>query len=230
MQKRASPAPGSGEIRTIVDYVVDMVQAPEFVSNVHHTGWLDARIAAQVGSLGDMGCAKQGWGQASRRGVTIEQLLAYQRGGAQHPAVQIRRAGGNHARLPGPCAFTAQVRSERPPWHLSVICGTVLRALGRVSSRSAEYLSYLEKGQLPPARISLTSLREEFVVDGACACSCCAGHARPDSPWVGCRQTVFCRRHMCTACMVVSSSHSPTTRPPTLLCSLPAAPQASSTR
>jgi len=61
----------------------------------------------------------------------------------------------------------AQVRSERPPWHLSVICGTVLRALGRVSSRSAEYLSYLEKGQLPPARISLTTLREEFVVDGA---------------------------------------------------------------
>ncbi|PRW58200.1 acetyl- carboxylase 1-like isoform A [Chlorella sorokiniana] len=94
-----------GEIRTIVDYVVDMVQAPDFLSNVHHTGWLDARIAAQV-------------------------------------------------------------RSERPPWHLSVICGTVLRALGRVSSRSAEYLSYLEKGQLPPARISLTSLREEFVVDG----------------------------------------------------------------
>lgn len=38
-----------GEIRTIVDYVVDMVQAPDFVSNVHHTGWLDARIAAQVG-------------------------------------------------------------------------------------------------------------------------------------------------------------------------------------
>lgn len=59
-----------------------------------------------------------------------------------------------------------QVRSERPPWHLSVICGTVLRALGRISSRSAEYLSYLEKGQLPPARISLTTLHEEFVVDG----------------------------------------------------------------
>jgi len=58
------------------------------------------------------------------------------------------------------------VRSERPPWHLSVICGTVLRALGRIASRSAEYLSYLEKGQLPPARISLVTLHEEFVVDG----------------------------------------------------------------
>ncbi|KAL4426359.1 hypothetical protein ABPG77_004653 [Micractinium sp. CCAP 211/92] len=94
-----------GEIRTIVDYVVELVQAPEFVSNRHHTGWLDARISAQV-------------------------------------------------------------RSERPPWHLSVVCGTVLRALGRIASRSAEYLSYLEKGQLPPARISLVTLHEEFVVDG----------------------------------------------------------------
>ena len=51
------------------------------------------------------------------------------------------------------------------------MCGTVLRALGRISSRSAEYLSYLEKGQLPPARISLVTLHEEFVVDGEVASS-----------------------------------------------------------
>ncbi len=37
-----------GEIRTIVDYVVDMVQAPEFIGNRIHTGWLDSRIAAQA--------------------------------------------------------------------------------------------------------------------------------------------------------------------------------------
>ena len=37
-----------GEIRTIVDYVVDMIQAPEFVGNRIHTGWLDSRIAAQA--------------------------------------------------------------------------------------------------------------------------------------------------------------------------------------
>ncbi|KAL4859471.1 Acetyl-CoA carboxylase 1 [Chlorella vulgaris] len=94
-----------GEIRTISDYVVELIQSPDFLANTHHTGWLDARISAQV-------------------------------------------------------------RSERPPWHLSVVCGTVLRALGRISSRSAEFLAYLEKGQLPPARISLTSLHEEFVVEG----------------------------------------------------------------
>ena len=40
-----------GEIRTIVDYVVDMVQAPEFIGNRIHTGWLDSRIALQVCTL-----------------------------------------------------------------------------------------------------------------------------------------------------------------------------------
>jgi hypothetical protein len=34
-----------------VDYVVDMLQAPEFAGNTHHTGWLDARIAAQVSCI-----------------------------------------------------------------------------------------------------------------------------------------------------------------------------------
>ena len=42
------PVACSGEIRTIVDYVVELVQSQEFVGNSHHTGWLDARIAAQV--------------------------------------------------------------------------------------------------------------------------------------------------------------------------------------
>lgn len=40
-----------GEIRTIVDYVVDLVQAPEFIENRFHTGWLDSRIALQVETL-----------------------------------------------------------------------------------------------------------------------------------------------------------------------------------
>eukprot|EP00887_Chlorella_sp_A99_P005434 scaffold1.g5434.t1 len=90
-----------GEVRTIVDYATDLLQAREFWSNAHHTGWLDARIAAQV-------------------------------------------------------------RSERPPWHLagewSLIAGTVLRAVEQIATRS--------KGQLPPSRISLVTLTEEFVVDG----------------------------------------------------------------
>ena len=94
-----------GEIRTNADYVCDLIRAPEFVSDTHHTGWLDARIAAQI-------------------------------------------------------------TSGRPPWHLSVVCGAVLRALEHTNSRLAEYLGYLQKGQLPPARISLVTITEEFVVDG----------------------------------------------------------------
>ena len=40
-----------GEIHTPVDYIVDMIQSPEFVRDAHHTGWLDSRIAAQVRAL-----------------------------------------------------------------------------------------------------------------------------------------------------------------------------------
>jgi len=95
-----------GEIRTPVDYVCDMIQTPDFVGDLHHTGWLDARIAAQV-------------------------------------------------------------MAGKAPWELTVVCGALLRAKAHVNSRSAEYLSYLERGQLPPSRLSLVSSTEEFVVDNA---------------------------------------------------------------
>ncbi|KAK2079983.1 hypothetical protein QBZ16_002378 [Prototheca wickerhamii] len=39
-----------GEIQTPVDYVARMIQTDDFLGNRHHTGWLDARIAAQVGA------------------------------------------------------------------------------------------------------------------------------------------------------------------------------------
>lgn len=94
-----------GEIRTNADYVCDLIQTRDFVEDRHHTGWLDARIAAQI-------------------------------------------------------------HSGRAPWHLSVVCGAALRAMEHTNSRMAEYLGYLQKGQLPPARMSLVSCIEEFVVDG----------------------------------------------------------------
>ena len=37
-----------GEIRTIVDYAVEMIQSADFVGNSINTGWLDARIASHV--------------------------------------------------------------------------------------------------------------------------------------------------------------------------------------
>ena len=39
-----------GEIRTTVDYCVEMIQSPDFVGNNIHTGWLDARISSHVGA------------------------------------------------------------------------------------------------------------------------------------------------------------------------------------
>lgn len=37
-----------GEIRTVLDYAVEMIQSPDFVGNNIHTGWLDGRIASHV--------------------------------------------------------------------------------------------------------------------------------------------------------------------------------------
>ncbi|CAL8465869.1 g5405 [Coccomyxa elongata] len=94
-----------GEIRTTVDYCVEMIQSPDFVGNNIHTGWLDSRIASHV-------------------------------------------------------------RAEKPAWYLAVISGALLRTLDFVATRSAEYLGNLEKGQLPPARLTLTAFEESFVLDG----------------------------------------------------------------
>ena len=59
-----------------------------------------------------------------------------------------------------------QVRAEKPAWYLAVISGALLRTLDFVAARSAEYLGYLEKGQLPPARLTLTAFEEAFVLEG----------------------------------------------------------------
>ena len=58
------------------------------------------------------------------------------------------------------------MRAEKPAWYLAVISGALLRTLDFVAARSAEYLGYLEKGQLPPARLTLTAFEEAFVLDG----------------------------------------------------------------
>ena len=59
-----------------------------------------------------------------------------------------------------------QVKAERPVWYLSVICGALLRSIEQVNTRSADYLSFLEKGQLPPARLTLISFEQQLVLEG----------------------------------------------------------------
>lgn len=59
-----------------------------------------------------------------------------------------------------------QVKAEKPAWYLGVVAGAVLKTMDVVASGSAEYLGYLEKGQLPPARLSLTSFQHILVLEG----------------------------------------------------------------
>lgn len=58
------------------------------------------------------------------------------------------------------------MKAERPPWYLSVVCGALLRVIEQVNLRSADYLGFLEKGQLPPARLTLTSFEQQLVLEG----------------------------------------------------------------
>ena len=58
------------------------------------------------------------------------------------------------------------MKADRPPWYLSVICGALLRTIQQVNLRSADYLGFLEKGQLPPAKLTLTSFEQQLVLEG----------------------------------------------------------------
>lgn len=52
--------------------------------------------------------------------------------------------------------IAANVKAERPPWHMCVIGAAAVRAHEAFACKAAEYLGFLAKGQLPPPDISLT--------------------------------------------------------------------------
>ncbi|KAK9799384.1 hypothetical protein WJX73_008409 [Symbiochloris irregularis] len=62
--------------------------------------------------------------------------------------------------------IATNVKAEKPLWYLAIISGAVLRTLAWVAARSAEYLGHLQRGQLPPARLTLTTLEIPLVMDG----------------------------------------------------------------
>lgn len=64
------------------------------------------------------------------------------------------------------------MRAEKPKWWLAVVSGAALRTLGLVSSRSATFLDFLGKGQLPPGRVGLTAFQEALVIDGTPSRDC----------------------------------------------------------
>ena len=77
-----------GEIRTLVDYVIDMLQEQPFVENQVHTGWLDARIAARVRVERPpwhlsviAGAVHRAFNEASANVAEVRTLTPTQRGG-----------------------------------------------------------------------------------------------------------------------------------------------------
>ena len=135
------------------------LQAPDFVGNAIHTGWLDSRIAAQVCHmlLALVACKH-----------CTPALFGTCIWSTKHPPRALNKACAALERRNGLLPpVRRQVRAEKPAWHLAVAAGAVLRTLGHVSSRVADYLAFLTKGQLPPTRISLTSFQEALVLDGA---------------------------------------------------------------
>ncbi|KAL6179520.1 hypothetical protein ACLB2K_051035 [Fragaria x ananassa] len=95
-----------GEIRTNVDYSIDLLHASDYRENKIHTGWLDSRIAMRV-------------------------------------------------------------RTERPPWYLSVIGGTLSKASASSAAMVSDYIGYLEKGQIPPKHISFVHSQVSLNIEGS---------------------------------------------------------------
>jgi hypothetical protein len=62
--------------------------------------------------------------------------------------------------------IACHVRSGRPPWHVSVVAGAVVKSLQHIASEAAEYCGFLAKGQLPPASVSLVAFEHELVMEG----------------------------------------------------------------
>jgi len=94
-----------GEIRTTVDYLIDMLQCPGFVDNQVSTSWLDERIEKQV-------------------------------------------------------------KPDAPVWYLAVIGACVSKAYEVLQARMADFISYLEKGQIPGRNTLLEAVHHTMVMDG----------------------------------------------------------------
>ncbi|KAJ4731697.1 Acetyl-CoA carboxylase [Rhynchospora pubera] len=60
-----------------------------------------------------------------------------------------------------------RVRAERPPWYLSVVGGALYKAWSKSAAILSEYVSYLEKGQIPPKHISLVNSVLSLNVEGS---------------------------------------------------------------
>ncbi|GMH43409.1 hypothetical protein BSKO_11331 [Bryopsis sp. KO-2023] len=62
--------------------------------------------------------------------------------------------------------IAAQIPAGRPPRHLALMSGAIVSAMETFSSRSADYLELLGKGQIPPSSLSLTHFEDDLVLEG----------------------------------------------------------------
>nr|CAC19875.1 acetyl-CoA carboxylase [Brassica napus] len=60
-----------------------------------------------------------------------------------------------------------RVRADRPPWHLSVVSGTLYKASATGAAVVSDYIAYLDKGQIPPKHISLVHSQVSLNIEGS---------------------------------------------------------------
>lgn len=163
-----------GEIHTIIDYAVDMLTS-----------------GVGCGGGGRRGLPRAGgveWpGRAQREGDSFPQAVAWLATTAACPRLPrplisplLRPCPALPPSHPHPQDFVqnrihtgwldsriaANVKAERPPWHLCVIGSAVVRAYESITSKAAEYLGFLSKGQLPPRDVGLIRFRDDLVLEG----------------------------------------------------------------
>ena len=59
-----------------------------------------------------------------------------------------------------------RIPEGQPPYDLAVACGALYRSLIDASARRAEWCTFLERGQMPPESVSLTTFNHELVIRG----------------------------------------------------------------
>ncbi|CAI9116352.1 OLC1v1017472C1 [Oldenlandia corymbosa var. corymbosa] len=127
-----------GEIRTNVDYTIDLLNAADYRDNKIHTGWLDSRIAMRV--------------RAERPPWYLSVV-----GGALYVSLAISTF------LHFEICFTnwQNFHSLHLPFFETQQASTSSAAV------VSEYIGYLEKGQIPPKHISLVNSQVSLNIEGS---------------------------------------------------------------
>jgi hypothetical protein len=154
-----------GEIRTLLDYVIDMLQEPEFLGNRIHTGWLDRRIAARVR------VERPPWYLCVIAGAVhfaLQELSANTaevRSGGDAPRIRSQRWRCSHSHA---SSSDASVILLPHPIILPLVIPLVaLLVVLFVATlfKLVQYIKYLEKCQSAPPSLSLTAFQVSLMLE-----------------------------------------------------------------